>query len=421
MLTSEQIAAIENSPYKADFPLLAKHPEIVFMDSAATAQRPEAVLAAERTFYETMNANPLRGLYRLSVEATASIEEARKHIAELIGAVDEAGKPQGSEIVFTRNASESLNLVAHTLPQAVGLGPGDDVVISIMEHHSNIIPWQQVCKATGANLVYLRLDDDYAITQDEVEAKIGPAAKIVSVTQVSNVLGVENDIPAIAARAHEMGATMVVDGAQSVPHIAVDVRKLGCDLLAFSAHKMGGPMGIGVLWGKAELLDAMPPFLTGGEMIDSVTETGAVWAPVPQKFEAGTQDAAGSYAFDAAIGYLKGLGMEAIEQRERLLATYLTDQLDALDFVRVIGPTDGTRHVGAVAFNVEGIHPHDVASILDMSDICIRAGHHCAQPLLAYLGESSTCRASIAFYNDKSDIDALVEGLKGVWQVFNGS
>jgi len=421
MLTSEQIATIENSPYKADFPLLAKHPEIVFMDSAATAQRPEAVLAAERTFYETMNANPLRGLYRLSVEATASIEEARKHIAELIGAVDEAGKPQGSEIVFTRNASESLNLVAHTLPQAVGLGPGDDVVISIMEHHSNIIPWQQVCKATGANLVYLRLDDDYTITQDEIEAKIGPAAKIVSVTQVSNVLGVENDIPAIAARAHEMGATMVVDGAQSVPHIAVDVRKLGCDLLAFSAHKMGGPMGIGVLWGKAELLDAMPPFLTGGEMIDSVTETGAVWAPVPQKFEAGTQDAAGSYAFDAAIGYLKGLGMEAIERRERLLATYLTDQLDALDFVRVIGPADGTRHVGAVAFNVEGIHPHDVASILDMSDICIRAGHHCAQPLLAYLGESSTCRASIAFYNDKSDIDALVEGLKGVWQVFNGS
>ena len=421
MLTSEQIATIEASPYKADFPLLAKHPEIVFMDSAATAQRPEAVLAAERTFYETMNANPLRGLYRLSVEATASIEEARRHIAELIGAVDDAGKPQGSEIVFTRNASESLNLVARTLPQVVELGPGDDVVISIMEHHSNIIPWQQVCKATGANLVYLRLNDDYTITQDEIEAKIGPAAKIVSVTQVSNVLGVENDIPAIAARAYEMGATMVVDGAQSVPHIAVDVRKLGCDLLAFSAHKMGGPMGIGVLWGKPELLDAMPPFLTGGEMIDSVTETGAVWAPVPQKFEAGTQDAAGSFAFDAAIGYLKGLGMEAIEQRERLLATYLTDQLNALDFVRVIGPTDGTRHVGAVAFNVEGIHPHDVASILDMSDICIRAGHHCAQPLLAYLGESSTCRASIAFYNDKSDIDALVEGLKGVWQVFNGS
>ena len=421
MLTPEELRQIEESPYKADFPLLAKHPEIVFLDSAATAQRPACVLDAERTFYETMNANPLRGLYRLSVEATESIERARERIAAFIGAVDDAGKPQGNQIVFTRNASESLNLVARTLPQAVGLGPGDDVVISIMEHHSNIIPWQQVCAATGANLVYLRLDDDFTITQDEIEAKIGPRAKIVSVTHVSNVLGVENDIAAIAARAHQMGATMVVDGAQSVPHLSIDVRALGCDLLAFSAHKMGGPMGIGVLWGTSELLDAMPPFLTGGEMIDSVTETDAVWAPVPQKFEAGTQDAAGSYAFDAALGYLQDHDMATLEARERLLATYLTDQLAALDFVRVIGPADGARHIGAVAFNVDGIHPHDVASILDMSNVCIRAGHHCAQPLLAYLGESSTCRASVAFYNDKQDIDALVEGLRTVWQVFNGS
>jgi len=270
-------------------------------------------------------------------------------------------------------------------------------------------------------LVYLRPNDDYTITPAEIEAKIGPAAKIVSVTHVSNVLGVENDIPAIAARAHEMGAVMVVDGAQSVPHVAVDVNQLGCDLLAFSAHKMGGPMGIGVLWGKADLLDKMPPFLTGGEMIDSVTETDAVWAPVPQKFEAGTQDAAGSFAFDAALTYLEKQGMDVLEKRERLLATYLTDQLEALEFVRVIGPSQGERHVGAVSFNVDGVHPHDVASILDMSNVCIRAGHHCAQPLLAYLGESSTCRASIAFYNDKQDIDALVEALKTVWQVFNGS
>lgn len=420
MLTPEELAAIERSPYKADFPLLVQNPELAFLDSAATSQRPEAVLAAERRFYETMNANPLRGLYRLSVEATAAIEDARTHIARFIGAVNDAGKPQGDEIVFTRNASESLNLVAHTLPQAVGLGPGDDVVISIMEHHSNIIPWQQVCAATGANLVYLRSDDDYRITQAEIEAKIGTSAKIVSVTQVSNVLGVENDIAAIAARAHEMGATMVVDGAQSVPHLAVDVRALGCDLLAFSAHKMGGPMGIGVLWGKKELLNALPPFLTGGEMIHSVTETGAVWAPVPQKFEAGTQDAAGMYAFDAGLSYLESLGMEAIEQRERLLARYLTDELAKLDFVDIIGPTDGARHIGAVAFNVRDVHPHDVASILDMEDVCIRAGHHCAQPLLIYLGESSTCRASVAFYNDKHDIDALVAGLTNVWQVFNG-
>ena len=420
MLTSEEIACIEESPYKKDFPLLAQHPDITFLDSAATAQRPEAVLAAERTFYETMNANPLRGLYRLSVEATQSIADARKHIARFIGAVDDDGKPQGDEIVFTRNASESLNLLARTLGPTV-LKPGDEVVISIMEHHSNLIPWQQVCRATDANLVYLRMDDDYTITPEEIERKIGPKAKIVSCTQVSNVLGVVNDIKAIAARAHEMGAYMIVDGAQSVPHIKVDVRDLGVDFLAFSAHKMGGPMGIGVLWGKKDLLDALPPFLTGGEMIDSVTETDAVWAPVPQKFEAGTQDAAGSYAFDAALVYLDEQGFDKLEQREHLLATYLTDQLEALDFIDIIGPAEGARHIGAVAFNVGDVHPHDVASILDMSNVCIRAGHHCAQPLLIELGVSSTCRASVAFYNDKSDIDRLVDGLKQVWQVFHGS
>ena len=419
-LTADQLAEIESSPFKQDFPLLAQNPELAFLDSAATAQRPAAVLDAQRRFYETMNANPLRGLYRLSVEATASIEEARRRIAGFIGAVDEKGRPQADQIVFTRNASESLNLVAHTLPEVVKLGPGDEVAITIMEHHSNLIPWQQVCRATGATLVYLRPNDDYFITQDEIEEKIGPATKIVSVTHVSNVLGVENPVAAIAERAHAMGAKVVVDGAQSVPHLPVDVRAIGCDLMAFSAHKLGGPMGIGVLWGKAEVLDAMPPFLTGGEMIDSVTETNAVWAPVPAKFEAGTQDAAGSYATDAAIAYLQQFGMEALEERERLLATYLTDSLAALPFVKIIGPADGSRHVGAVAFNIEGIHPHDVASILDMSGICIRAGHHCAQPLLAWLGEQSTCRASVAFYNDKADIDLLVEGLNQVWSVFHG-
>jgi cysteine desulfurase/selenocysteine lyase len=311
--------------------------------------------------------------------------------------------------------------VARTLGRSV-LKPGDDVVISIMEHHSNLIPWQQICRETGANLVYLRMDENYRITPEEVAAKVGPRAKIVSVTQVSNVLGVENDIPMIAKRAHEMGAYMVVDGAQSVPHVRVDVRELGCDLLAFSAHKMGGPMGIGVLWGKPEVLDAMPPFLTGGEMIDSVTETDAVWAPVPQKFEAGTQDAAGAYAFGACLDYLGEKGFDALEARERLLARYLTDSLAALPYVDVIGPAEGERHVGSVAFNVRGIHPHDVASILDMNNVCIRAGHHCAQPLLAYLGveNGATCRASIAFYNDKSDVDALVDGLGKVWEVFHG-
>nr|WP_314784393.1 SufS family cysteine desulfurase [Olsenella uli] len=420
-LSESQLASIEQNPYRQDFPLLAKHPDITFLDSAATSQRPEAVLAAERGFYETMNANPLRGLYRLSVEATSAIESARRRIAGFIGATDDAGQPQGDEIVFTRNTSESLNLVAGSLGRSV-LKPGDEVVISIMEHHSNLIPWQQVCAATGAKLVYLRLDDDFRITPKEIEGKIGPRAKIVSVTQVSNVLGVENDIRAIARRAHEMGAYMVVDGAQSVPHLRVDVRELGCDLLAFSAHKMGGPMGVGILWGRRAILDGMPPFLTGGEMIDSVSETEAVWAPVPQKFEAGTQDAAGVYAFDADLAYLEGLGMDRVEERERTLASYLTDSLSALGFVDVIGPSDGSRHVGAVAFNVRGVHPHDVASILDGSGICIRAGHHCAQPLLSYLDVAmdSTCRASVALYNDKADIDRLVEGLETVWTVFHG-
>ena len=421
MLTNDELASIEQNPYKADFPLLAGNPNLAFLDSAATAQRPAAVLDAQRRFYETMNANPLRGLYRLSVEATEAIAQTRDKVAAFLGAVDEAGKPCGNQVVFTRNASESLNLVARTLGRSV-LSPGDDVVISIMEHHSNLIPWQEICRETGANLVYLRMDENFRITPEEVAAKVGPRAKIVSVTQVSNVLGVENDIPMIAKRTHEMGAYMVVDGAQSVPHVRVNARELGCDLLAFSAHKMGGPMGIGVLWGKSEVLDAMPPFLTGGEMIDSVTETDAVWAPVPQKFEAGTQDAAGAYAFGACLDYLGEKGFDALEDRERLLARYLTDSLAALPYVDVIGPAEGERHVGSVAFNVRGIHPHDVASILDMGNVCIRAGHHCAQPLLAYLDveNGATCRASIAFYNDKSDVDALVDGLGKVWEVFHG-
>ena len=421
MSTKVQLSDIETNPCRDDFPLLAAHPEMAFLDSAATSQRPASVLDAQRTFYETMNANPLRGLYRLSIEATDAIERTRAHVARFIAAMDEGGHPQKDQIIFTRNTSESLNLVASSLGRTI-LSPGDEVVISIMEHHSNLIPWQQVCAATGARLVYLRLDDDFGISQDELKAKVGPRAKIVSLTQVSNVLGTQNDIAAVARRAHEMGAYLVVDGAQGAPHVRSNVREMGCDLYAFSAHKMMGPMGIGVLWGTAAVLELMAPFLTGGEMIDSVTETDAVWAPIPQKFEAGTQDAAGIYAFDAALSYLEGLGMEAVERRERALARYLTESLVSLDFVDIIGTKDGNRHVGAVAFNVRGVHPHDVASLLDGSNVCIRAGHHCAQPLLAWLGVAmgSTCRASVALYNDRSDIDRLVESLKFVWGVFNG-
>ena len=407
---------IEANPYKADFPLLAGHPEIAFLDSAATAQRPACVLEAQKSFYETMNANPLRGLYSLSVEATEAIAAVRARIARLIGAAD------AHEVVFTRNTSESLNIVAQAFAPTV-LEEGDEAAITIMEHHSNLIPWQQACRAAGARLVYLYPTATGQITDEEIAAKIGPKTKIVATTQVSNVLGVENPVQRIAAAAHAHGAYVVVDGAQSVPHMAVDVTELGADFFAFSAHKALGPMGVGVLWGRMELLERSRPFLTGGEMIDSVTEQGAVWAPVPEKFEAGTQDAAGIFATGAALDYLVDqVGYEAVAAREAALVHYAMAQMSQLPYVDIIGSIYWDRHHGVISFNVRGIHPHDVASIMDMDGVCIRAGHHCAQPLLTWLGVENLacCRMSVAFYNDKHDIDRFLEALDHVWRVFNG-
>ncbi len=420
-LTAPAAADIDRNPYKADFPLLADNPNLAFLDSGATAQRPACVLDAQRRFYETMNANPLRGLYSLSVEATEAIAAVRGQIARLLGAVDERGRACARDIVFTRNASESLNLVAKSFAP-LALGPGDEVAITIMEHHSNLIPWQQAAAAAGAKLVYLYPAPDGTLPADEIAAKIGPRTKIAAVGHVSNVMGVENPVEQIGRAVHAHGGYLVVDGAQSVPHMAVDVAALGADFYAFSAHKALGPMGIGVLWGRHELLERMPPMLTGGEMIDSVTETGAVWAPVPEKFEAGTQDAAGIYATGAALTYLVDqVGYEAVASRERALVRYAMDELAGLGFVDLIGPAEADRHHGVISFNVRGVHPHDVASILDMDGVCIRAGHHCAQPLLAWLKVENLacCRASLAFYNDHADIDALVAGLKTVWSTFH--
>ena len=411
-----QASALATSPYKSDFPLLARKPELAFLDSAATAQRPKVVLEAQKSFYETMNANALRGLYELSVQATEAIQAARAHVASFLG-LD--GKKDARDIVFCRNASEALNMVAGSYAPTV-LGPGDEVCITVMEHHSNLVPWQQACRAAGAKLVYTYPDDEGVISEGEMRAKIGPRTKIVSAVHVSNVLGVENDVALMARIAHEFGAVMVVDGAQSVPHFPVDLTEIGCDFFAFSAHKVYGPMGIGVLWGRHELLDAMPPFLTGGEMIESVTEQGATWAPVPEKFEAGTQDAAGIFALDSALTYVENVGFDAMMAREQALVALCMRRLAELDFVRLIGPSDPAEHHGVVSFNVCTVHPHDVASILDMDGVAIRAGHHCAQPLLAYLGIDSCCRASLAFYNDSRDIDRLVEGLKHVWAMFHG-
>ena len=413
---SPEVADIAKNPFRAEFALLANSPELVYLDSAATEQRPACVLDAQRLFYETMNANPLRGLYRLSIEATEAIARARAHVACFIGA------PEADEVVFVRNASEALNLAAKGLAGICDLNPGDEVAISIMEHHSNLIPWQQTCRAAGAKLVYLYPDENGVITPEEMDAKIGPKTKILSVVHVSNVLGVQNPVEELGRRVHEQGGYLVVDGAQSTPHIHVDVQTIGADFFAFSAHKLFGPFGMGVLWGRDELLNAMPPFLTGGEMIDSVTEQDATWAPVPEKFEAGTQDAAGIYATAAAIAYVESVSLDVIAAREQALVRYCMEEMAKLPFITIIGSPDPDMHHGVISFNVDGIHPHDVASILDMDQVAIRAGHHCAQPLLTWLGVENLacCRASLAFYNDKKDVDALIEGLGNVWRTFNG-
>ncbi len=404
---------IAANPYKKDFPLLVKHPDLAFLDSAATAQRPEVVLAAEREFYETMNANPLRGLYELSIRATESIGNARRHIAAFIG----AGEENHHDIVFTRNTSESLNLLAYSFAPTV-LEEGDEVCITIMEHHSNMIPWQQACKRAGAKLVYLYCDENGQISEEEMK-KIGPKTKIVSAVHVSNVLGVENPVKRLAELVHAQGGYMIVDGAQSVPHIKVDVKVLDCDFFAFSGHKIFGPMGIGVLWGRHELLDAMPPFLTGGEMIESVSEQDAVWSEVPEKFEAGTQDAAGIYATDAALTYVEQIGLDKMEKREAALMAYLAKRMEELPYIEVVGPKDPAKRYGAFSFNVKGVHPHDVSGILSEENVAIRAGHHCAQPLLLFMGMHTCCRASVAFYNDKHDIDSLIDALDVLGGMFN--
>ena len=401
--------------YRDDFPLL-KSQDVAYLDNAATAQRPQCVLDAVTEFYKSQNANPLRGLYPLSIAATEAYENAREAVRSFLNA------KSSREIIFTRNTTESINLVAYSYGLS-HVKAGDEVLVSIMEHHSNLLPWQMVCRQTGATLKFMECEMDGTLDLNKVEALITPKTKIVACTHVSNVLGRVNPIRELAVLAHRAGAVLVVDGAQSLPHMPVDVADLGADFFAFSAHKAMGPMGIGVLWSKMDLLNAMPPMLTGGEMIDSVTEQDAVWAPVPEKFEAGTQNAAGIFATGAALDYLVNtVGYENIQAREQALVHYLMGELMQLDFVQIIGSIYWDNHHGVVSFNVKGIHPHDVASIMDMDGVCIRAGHHCAQPLLTWLGVENLacCRASVAFYNDKADIDKFIAGLHHVWSTFNG-
>ncbi|MBR5377230.1 MAG: SufS family cysteine desulfurase [Lachnospiraceae bacterium] len=390
-----------DNKYRADFPIFEKHP-CVYLDSAATAQRPKCVIEAEKEFYETMNANPLRGLYDLSVKATDAYERSREEVAAFIG----AESPE--EIIFTRNTSESLNLVAYSYAMNF-LKPGDEIVTTVMEHHSNMLPWQMAAEKTGAKLLYLEPDAEGNISDDELATKINDHTRLIAVGHVSNVLGCENPVRKIADRAHRFNAVVVVDGAQSAPHMKVDINELGADFFAFSGHKLMGPMGIGVLYGKKELLEKMPPFLVGGEMIESVTLKGAVYAELPHKFEAGTVNAAGAYALAAAIRYLEGIGFDEIRSIEDRLCEQIFEGLSGSSHIHIQGPGDPKKHNGIVSFIMDDVHPHDIASILDADGINIRAGHHCAQPLMEYLKVGSTARASVYLYNDEQDIQSFIE------------
>lgn len=387
--------------YRQDFPLLREN-KTVYIDNAATAQRPDCVLEAEKRFYETANANPLRGFYPLSLAATEQYEEARKTVQKFIHA------KSSKEIIFTRNTTESLNLVAYSYGLS-NLREGDEIVVSIMEHHSNLLPWQMVARQTGAVLKFLECTQEGTLPDEVLEAAITKKTKLVAIAQVSNVLGCVNPVEKIVKLAHEKGAVVVVDAAQSAPHMPVDVTALDVDFLAFSGHKLMGPMGIGVLYGKEELLEKMPPFLTGGEMISSVTREGATYAKLPHKFEAGTVNAAGAAGLAAAIRYVEKIGFDTIMAKEEALTKRAMEGLKKVPHLHILGDEAPENHTGIVAFTIEGVHPHDVSEILSSDGIDVRAGHHCAQPLLEYLGVHNATRASFMFYNTPEEVDAFVE------------
>lgn len=389
--------------YRNDFPLLMQN-KIIYIDNAATSQRPQCVIDAEGDFYKNYNANPLRGLYSLSVEATEVYENAREAVRKFIGA------EKSDEIIFTRNTTESLNLVAYSYGLS-NVKKGDEIVVSIMEHHSDLLPWQMVAKTCGAELKFIECAKDGSIDLEKVKELITSRTKIVAMTQVSNVLGREYPVKEIAKLAHEKGAVMVVDGAQSTPHMRVDVTDLDADFFAFSGHKLLAPMGIGVLYGKEELLEKMPPFLSGGEMIDSVTRTSAVYAELPHKFEAGTVNAAGAAGLKAAIDYIEKVGFDYIGEREIALTSRAIEKMKKIPHVNIIGSENADEHTGIVTFTVDNVHPHDISEILAADGIAVRAGHHCAQPLLTHLGLNSTARASFAFYNTEDEVDKFTDSV----------
>nr|WP_297707644.1 cysteine desulfurase [uncultured Butyrivibrio sp.] len=395
--------------YRKDFDILNSS-DYIYFDNAATSQRPRQVLEAVSNFYKTVNANPLRGLYDWSVAATDAYENARKTVADFIGA------SRSEEIIFTRNTTESLNLVAYSYGLE-NVHEGDEIVVSVMEHHSNLLPWQMVAKKNGAKLVFLEPDEEGVISKEEYESKITDKTRIVAIGHVSNVMGVTNPVKEIADYAHSKGAIVVVDGAQSTPHMPVDVKELGADFFALSGHKMLAPMGIGALYGRMELLENMQPFLTGGEMIEYVTRTEATYAEVPHKFEAGTVNAGDAVGLAAAIEYLKSVGFDTIREQEEKLTALLLDGLSKMPYIKVFGSKDYRKHCGIVTFIMDGVHPHDMASVLNDDHVCIRAGHHCAQPLMQFIGAGSTARASVYFYNTEEEVKAFLDKLSKVREV----
>ena len=415
---------------KRDFPILERTVRdgkpLIYLDSAATSQKPRSVLDAERGYYESCNAAVHRGAHQLAEEATEAYESARVSIARFVGS-------EPSEIVYTKNATESLNLAAYAFSNATALhraggnppqdprfiiAPGDNVVVTEMEHHANLVPWQELCAKTGAHLRWLKVTDEGRLDLSSMDTVIDARTKVVSIVHQSNLLGTINPVPDVMLRARQVGAVGIVDACQSLPHMPIRIRELGADLVAWSGHKMLGPTGIGFLWGTAEILAAMPPFLTGGSMIELVTMESSTYAMAPQKFEAGTQMTAQTIGMHAAVDYLSSLGMEAVAEHEHALTGYALDQISKLSGVTVVGPLDNVNRGSAISFTVQGLHPHDVGQVLDSRGVAVRVGHHCAWPLCRRLGVPATTRLSTYVYNDRSDIDAAMEGIIAAHEFF---
>ena len=407
-IRSDEVIKMSNSLLgKENFPVFNKYKDLVYLDNSATQQKPKMVIDTMAEYYIEQNANPLRGLYELSVKATEVYENARKSVKEFIGA------NSTKEIIFTRNATESLNLIAFSWGSA-NIDQGDEILVGISEHHSNLLPWQILAKQKGADLKFLECDKSRKYTAMDLEKALTPRTKLFAIAQISNIFGRLNPIKEFADIAHKNGTLIVCDAAQSAAHIPIDVKELNVDFLAFSGHKMLAPMGIGVLYARQEILEKMPPFLSGGEMIEYVTREDATYAELPHKFEAGTVNAGGAAGLAAAIDYIKEIGFKTIQEREDQLTALALDEMKKIPHVNIIGANDPEDHHGILTFTIDGVHPHDIAAIFDADNIAIRAGHHCAQPLHQYLDVQSTARMSLAFYNDEQDITRFIQTLGSI-------